>query len=396
MIVCYTSSHGWGHNARLLPIINELTEYPVEIVSSAPKWFIDQLLNKKRKYPIKYREMKTDPGCIQKDPFLIDIEQSIRSWKEIFQLNVDRVEVEVELLKKRSNVVLIISDISYFGQLVSEKLGIPSICIATFDWSFIYQSIRSKDPEFDEIIKKVQEISSRFDYCFVPGTKCTPLTIGKKQEEFNWSSRKPSVPRPEMRQKLGLGLYDDSALMSFGGHQLMKLDPQIWNNFPDIIFFVLLPKNECVNPPAPNVRFLPSEEWTRYHTDLINTVDVVFGKIGYGLISEVVACRKPFLNVRRIDNPESQFLEKFVHKVVPVADISPEDFISGNWNRLYPLMDIQRDPLEYEEPEINGEDQIANRIRSILGKPKPQEKSYLMFISIIVLIVSLVIWLYKH
>ena len=243
------------------------------------------------------------------------------------------------------------------------------------------------------MIDRVMQISARFDYCFLTGGVCRPIAIGKKQIEFNWASRKPHVSRPDMREKLGLHLILDSVLLSFGGFRIKNLPQEAWKRFENYEFFVLLPKEECSDPPAKNVHFLPSEEWTQFHVDLVDTVDVVIGKCGYGLCSEILHCKKPFLAVDRKGNPETAVLKKIMKKSVPYREISEEQFFNGEWFYLNDLVEMRFNELDYENCVVDGEKQMASYIRKILGDKEPTnfhiEPTY---IAIFVFILALILW----
>lgn len=395
MIVVYTSSHGWGHNVRTTALLNELYDYPLEIVTTAPDWLITSSLHNKRKKPLTIRTLLTDPGAIQHDPFNIDIDKSIEAWEKIFN-NLDTVlKEEVELLKSKGQIKLILSDISFFGQLVAEQLHVPSVCVATFDWAFIYRDFYQSHPAIENLINKVQEISARFDYCLIPGTMCRPLSIGQKQIEFNWGSRKPTLFRTEIRKKLGLSIFMDAILLSFGGFQLRQLPPKAWERFKQYEFFVLLPKKDCVNEPAPNVHFLPSEEWSGMHVDLVDSVDVVFGKVGYGLCSEVLHCKKPFLSVHRDGNREETTIKKQLVRAIPFREITQQQFMNGDWYFLNDLIDMKFNDLDYISQEVNGEVQMAEWIRNLLGDKKPRSFDYKKA-AILILILSFVISMFLY
>lgn len=393
MLVVYTSSHGWGHNARMIPIINELYEYPIEVVTTAPEWFIRTSILKQRKNPLTIRQLKTDPGCVQFDPFTIDVEHSIEAWKDIFGQKDVLLPKEVEYLQTKGPIKLIISDISYFGQLVAEELKVPSVCVATFDWPFIYRDIRKNNKDISEIMDKIAEIDARFDYCLIPGSVCHPLKIGKKQVQFNWVSRKPHIPRPEMREILGLELHMDSCLLSFGGHAIQQIPQEVWGRFENWIFFVMVPNDKMFDSPARNVHLLPSEEWSGRHVDLVNTVDVVIGKLGYGLCSEVLTCNKNMLAVRRKGNPEDEVLKNYMQSVLPLGELTEEQFQKGEWYPINALVEMERNDIDYIKYEVNGEEQIGQWIRKLLGDRKPLEIDLYKY-RWVILIFAMMIYLY--
>ena len=145
--------------------------------------------------------------------------------------------------------------------------------------------------------------------------------------------------------------------------------------------------SEVTKEPAENVHFLPNQEWSKMHSDLINTVDCVFGKVGYGLCSEVINCKKPILNVASNWNPESQVLEKFMKTTVPIHTITEEQFLNGDWQALINLIESERDPDVYIDVPVDGEVQIADWIRNKLGDKKPSELQLPIWVFGIILLI---------
>lgn len=393
MIVVYASSHGWGHCIRISAIVNELWNYPIELVTTCPRYLIDSAMTHRRSAPLTVRSLLTDPGCVQSDPFNIDADQTVATWRKTRAAENDLLQRELERLRTK-RVRLVIADISYFGQLVAEQLHVPSVCVATFDWEFIHSDLAARSSELQEILAHVAEVSQRFDYCLVPGAACKPLRIGKKQVRFPWSSRKPQMPKSEMRKKLGLHLYQDSVLMSFGGHALKRVHPSVWEKFDNFQFFVLVPQDELGDAPAPNVHLLSSEEWSKYHADLVNTVDIVFGKLGYGLVSEVLNSKTAFLSVERNGNPEGSVLRDQVKICVPFEEISEEDYIAGNWYMLNSLIERNRATEEFSDIPVDGEVKMADFIRRVLGDRRPMDIDIQKYIPHILVIAVLIYYIF--
>jgi hypothetical protein len=356
----------------MIPIIDELFNYPINLVTTAPEWLIRTSLTKFRYRRLTITPLLTDPGCVQSDPFTIDLPATIQAWQTSIANHESLVKSEVARLQKLGRVRLIISDISYIGQLVAESLKVPSVCVATFDWSFIYQSYRSDNPEFNAILERIESISSRFDDCLIPGEECHPLKIGKKQHHFKWCSRKQRTTRTDIRDKLGLTIHQDSVLISFGGHAIKRLPQDVWERFSNYEFFVLVPTAELEKPPAENVHFLSSEQWSKYHVDLVDSVDVVMGRFGYGLVSEILHTKSKFLVVERKGNPEGEVLSKWVAPVVPMRQITHQQFLEGDWYALNEVIEIERDPEEFADIVTDGEKEVAKWIRQKLGDGEPR------------------------
>ena len=69
-----------------------------------------------------------------------------------------------------------------------------------------------------------------------------------------------------------------------------------------------------------------------YIPDLIQASDVVIGKLGYGMVSEMIALRKPLLYVPRANFIEEPFLRRYyVTTLLCTHHISPVS-ISGTWS----------------------------------------------------------------
>lgn len=69
-----------------------------------------------------------------------------------------------------------------------------------------------------------------------------------------------------------------------------------------------------------------------YKKDLINAVDVVLGKVGYGTCSEVVAHSKPFIYVSRpLFAEEPGMMANLMKPYGRVVEMSISDFKTGSW-----------------------------------------------------------------
>jgi hypothetical protein len=368
MIVVYTTSHDWAHTIRVIPILNELFNYRIEIVTTVPEYIIRSGLTKFRYRRVNVRAANTEPGFLQSDAFTIDLPRTVLAWKEALASEQDRLAAEVARLRSQK-VRLVISDISYFGQLVAESLKVPSICVATFDWPFIFRGHLSENEELNSILDHVSAITARFDCCMVPGVACEPLSIGREKMAFDWVCRKPQMTRTAMRQKLNLSIYQDAILLSFAAHEIKEIPVGIWTRFNEIEFFVIIQSDQIWSPLPPNLHLLRSEEWSKWHVDVVNTVDIVIGKLGYGLVSEVLHCKTKFLAVCQEGNPEYEILMKALKPVVPYREITREQFVNGDWYVIRELIEIERRPDEFVDCPTAGEVSIARSIMKMLGDP---------------------------
>jgi L-arabinokinase len=65
--------------------------------------------------------------------------------------------------------------------------------------------------------------------------------------------------------------------------------------------------------------------------DLVNAVDAVIGKLGYGTVSEILAHDVPMIYVQRTHWNEQQYLLDLMHRHGAPIEMSMDDFNNGNW-----------------------------------------------------------------
>jgi L-arabinokinase len=68
-----------------------------------------------------------------------------------------------------------------------------------------------------------------------------------------------------------------------------------------------------------------------YMPDLIAASDCMLGKIGYGTVSETLACNTPLVFVRRDHFNEEPFLRKMLEFNRGGVEMNRRDFLSGRW-----------------------------------------------------------------
>jgi len=140
-------------------------------------------------------------------------------------------------------------------------------------------------------------------------------------------------------------------------------------------------------PPAPNVHWIACKEWAHAGADIVNTVDIVFGRLGYDLVAEALHCRRSVLAVAS-DGPEDAALLAEPRRVVPCADITGEQFAAGEWYKLGDIVGVERVPGEYGECATDGSAAIAAWIRTFLGDGTPRYVSPWALVKRIVLPVA--------
>ncbi|KAJ3033038.1 hypothetical protein HK097_004993, partial [Rhizophlyctis rosea] len=298
---------GFGHSTRAVVIIDRLLQlhHTVTIVTSAPQWiFSDQLTL----YPslCSFRSISTvDPGVIQSDPVTVDEDKTMQKLKDFLDGADEIVECEAEWMREwRPDVVCL--DAAFLPAIVAKKVGVPSVVVSNFSFDAIFHAIARTDPEH-HLSQTCQKMYSATQYLIrLPGHIHFPFLNPStaKIVDVPLVVRKVRRSKVDIRTELSISLDANCCLITFGGFELVgpgrewtaeRVLPEGWYGV------IAGPYGE--GTAKGRLRWVPGE---KYHLpDLINAVDVVVGKLGYGTCSEVVALRKPLVYV-----PRPKFVEE--------------------------------------------------------------------------------------
>lgn len=159
-IAYYISSHGFGHLTRSLALIEAVlktTDYSFYICSGKAQLEFAQIYLREFSNRVFYSEYQVDVGIVNKKNSLeVDTEATNKAVYNMLESYSTDALQEADKLTAM-NVKLIISDVSAFACLVSEKSGIKLVEIGNFTWTDQYISIGADK----EIIEKFRTIYSK-------------------------------------------------------------------------------------------------------------------------------------------------------------------------------------------------------------------------------------------
>ena len=346
LIVWYISSHGFGHATRVCAVLEHLPEeIQVELVTSVPRWLFDCSLSRS----FTYRDLLHDPGLIQRDSIEFDPNETAKVWRKLLDDYPGLAEREAERYRTRSS--LIVCDISPLAVLVAEQLAVPSICVANFSWDWILEPSAAQVASLAEIRSTIAGIYRRCSLLLR-----TPfhgdLSVFQRVRDVALVVRRPTLSRREAREQFDLPLDRPVVLLSFGGHDQAGASPAILARYPDIFF--VRPGSDFE---APNLRVLSPGV---YHPNLVAASDVVFCKLGYGIVAEALASGSALLHLERHGFPETRIFEKQLPRCLRIRKISRADFEAGSWDGLYDLLSAQRNgPALSPYTELDGGSEVA-------------------------------------
>jgi len=355
-IAFFISPHGFGHAARAASVMEALAEMDssirFDIFTTVPAWFFDDNLCGL----FTYHNLETDIGLVQRTPFEVDIQQTLRTLNQLYPYDASRVaEISQHLHHLKSK--LVICDIAPLGILCARETGIRSVLVENFTWDWIYQTYADGNAQLMAHIDYLTRLYNMADVHIqtepVCNSKPGDLLAGP-------ASRKIKLSKTSVRKKLCLPSNHRLILITTGGI------PQKHNFIDELydrqdIHFVI----PCGCPAAKinrNLILLPHHS-DFFHPDLVNASDAVIGKAGYSTIAEIYHSGVPFGYIPATDNPESEKLVDFIQSEMSGSEISVSEFQAGNWiNGLNDLVNMPR--IDRNDP--NGAYQIAEYVLTLL------------------------------
>ncbi len=357
-IASFITPHGYGHAARQSALLGalqkSLPELEFILYGRSPSSFFEETL---LTGSWTMQELETDVGLVQIDPIRADLPASIAKLQRMYPLDQGLIDALAgDLL--RQDCALVIADIAPMGIAVAKAAALPVVLVENFTWDWIYQPYQHKWPAFVEINRELRSLYAQTDYhiktepwccddrdCLKAPPICRPITLDRQLS----------------RQRLGVSAEENIVLITHGGTESNQHELDHLNQVPDVTFVV-----PGATRGAPvrrgNLLLLPRASHC-YHPNLINTADVVIGKLGYSTIAEIHQAGTPFGYICRDGFRESGPLAEYVEKNMGALHIDLQEYESGAWVAHLPeLLALPRG----DAPDRSGADIAAAHIRNIL------------------------------
>ncbi|KND01433.1 uncharacterized protein SPPG_03238 [Spizellomyces punctatus DAOM BR117] len=332
-IAFYVSGHGFGHATRATVTIKALLckGHAVIITTSAPRFIFDDLLTT---YPqCTVRNIATlDPGVIQKDPVTVDVEKTMVQLRSFLDGMNDVASQEAAWMAE-AKLDIVCLDAPFLPARVAKQVGIPTVMITNFTFDAIFDAI-AKRPSDKELVRRCKEMYNDTQYLIrIPGYINIPAFEDEADQrnvlDVPLIVRKFRQSRASIREKLDIPLDSHCVLITFGGFELPGSAWTAENVLPEGWYGIAAcPFTD--RDVRGRLRRIRAETW--YMPDLINAVDVVVGKCGYGTCSEVVAHQVPLVYVPRSGFAEEQgLIENMMRPYGYAVEMPQQDFYRGHW-----------------------------------------------------------------
>lgn len=328
------------------------SEIEFEIFTQVPRWFFeDSLLGS-----YEYHSVFTDIGLVQTTPLQIDLSGTLKRLNNLLPFNPPKIKKLVDIVKER-RCQLIVSDIAPMGIAVAKEAGVPSVLVENFTWDWIYQEYVTHDGQLIEHIHYLRGLFDDADYHIQTEPVCQPQSPDLIAFPV---SREVRTPAREIRKRLGMPENTKVVMVTMGG---------INERYPFLeklgsiqgIGFIIPGAAEEIEVHG-NLWLLPHHSGF-FHPDLVNSCDVVIGKVGYSTLAEVYYAGLPFGYIARRRFRESQILVSFIENQMNGLPIDEDRFYRGDWISYLP--DLLAMPRIHRQCP-HGATQVARFIYGLL------------------------------
>lgn len=349
VILFYVSGHGFGHAVRAAQVAASLAfEHGVRVIirTAAPQWLFPESEN------IVVERADVDAGPAQIDCLTTDLEGTLLGFGAMVSRLDERVEAELDTIRKwRPSAI--VCDISPLGVAAGASAGIPTLVVANFLWDWILADYEKQEPAFANVASALSSIYEK-----ATAILKTPLSGGMEKYsnilEIPLIARRSQFSKEEAKKRLGLPLDKKFALVSLGGLGSDRFFSSI-NRRVTVCGLLSLGDRTMVDG-----RMRWYDRRVTAHEDLMAAADVVIGKMGYGLCSEIIAAKRPFLYTPRHDFVEYFVLAEETARHVAVKKVNRTEFFEANLDGCLEELFNTETPSTVL-PAINGAD-VAARI----------------------------------
>lgn len=318
------SSHGYGHAAQVIPVLNELgrrrPDLHVVLRTNVPRSFFESRLN----LTWEISPCQLDIGCVQHGPIIMDWAATWQAHQAFHAAWGTRLRAEVEAIRN-ARADLVVGNIPYLAMAAGAAAGLPTIALASLSWDEILRDhVDPSQPWQTAILNDMRR-------AYAQATLLLRIAPGLPMRAFPHIKDIGPIAQPlpseqtTLRTLLPVGSHDTLILVAFGGIPLTSLPLAHMESMTG--FHFLIP-----GPIPPGSRRVHSiDRLPLPFSTLLSSVDVVMTKPGYGTIIEAVTVNTPVVYVRRYNFADEQPIVDYLQRYGRGVELPRDDFELARW-----------------------------------------------------------------
>ena len=356
-IWCSISSHGFGHAAQVVPVLNALSRRVPGLTAVLRTQVPARFFEGRLRIPWELSEAPQDIGCVQRGPLAIDVEAT---WAAYLRFHEDweaKVAAEAQAIRSRKPA-LVLSDISYLALEAGAVAKIPTVGLCNLTWDGVLAMLlESDDRERLHLIERMRQSyrSAGLMIRIAPGI---PMGAFGKIADVGPVAELVQSQAGVLRDAVGANTHERVVLVAFGGIALDSLPCDRLDRIQGYRFVVSGPV------PVGAGRIRSADAIPLSFNALLASADVIVTKPGYATTVEAVAYRKPVVYVRRYNFADEASLVEHLHRYGCGVELSAEDFVAGRWQAA--LVEALAGRPKREAPAPTGAVEAAEILSEIL------------------------------
>ncbi|WP_447962031.1 hypothetical protein [Nitrospira sp. Ecomares 2.1] len=357
---CSISAHGFGHAAQLMPILNELDgvvdDLHVILRTKVPADFFQRHL---QEVSWELQDVQQDVGCVQRGPLDIDV---VRTWEAYTEFHTDwksRVEKEAQAIRL-ARASLVISNISPLAIAGAFQAKCPVVGVASLSWDRVLEPYVQADVPGHHVILEIIRNSYALADSLIRLHPGIEMPAFRSIVDVGPSAlvRKPNGY--DLRKSLEVGDQELIVLIAFGGVPLNHLPLEQMAAMSGFHFLVSgLPSSISY------ARVHRVENLEMPFGEISQQVDIIMTKPGYGTVIAAVQDKTALVYVRRKNFIDEQSLVDYTHRYGRGAELSRDDFESGNWEAT--LREVLAVEFPSEPPPSPGTGDVVRQLKPYLA-----------------------------
>ncbi|MEJ2230168.1 MAG: hypothetical protein P8X46_03155 [Nitrospirales bacterium] len=358
VVWCSISAHGFGHAAQLMPILNQLgtviVDLQVILRTQVPADFFQRNLLVKWELQVAQQ----DVGCIQLGPLDVDVAATWEAYTH-FHTNWEGKVAEEARAMRSAKANLVISNISHLAIAGAAQAHCPVVGIASLSWDRVLEPfMQDHSPDHRSILETIRN-------GYALANHLIRLHPGIEMPAFSSTvDVGPSVPpmKPnshDLRKLMGIPENEVIVLIAFGGVPLNSLPLKEMDSMDGFRFLV----GDLPHSPS-YARVHRLEDLAIPFSEIIQQVDIIMTKPGYGTVMAAVHYGKALVYVRRGNFVDEQCLVDYTHRHGRGMELSRDDFESGEWEAT--LRAVRKVPEPSEPPPSPGNSAVVRLLKTYL------------------------------